>query len=172
MKDGEYHWNTQDCKIPLLKSTHFISDASFDNDEKMSSSFNHSFRYSYNDGNNSKNFEFDTALAFLKSVIKNNTSMKDFSDFNSGVYNGAGIMNAYLRVLDVYSELKISKKEYENPHLKFQRVKVLETDVLDELEREASTGIISNALDEELQDLVEHNLLVIPIFVSVTSLII
>jgi hypothetical protein len=68
--------------------------------------------------------------------------------------------------LDVYSELKMTRIEHQNPGHKYQRIKIFETDILDEFENEQQTGEISDALDEELQDLVDHHLLIIPIFVT------
>jgi hypothetical protein len=60
----------------------------------------------------------------------------------------------------------MSKLEHLNPGQKFQRIKIFETDLLDEFENEQQTGEISDVLDEELQDLVDHHLLIIPIFVN------
>eukprot|EP00343_Euplotes_focardii_P003091 CAMPEP_0205810400 /NCGR_PEP_ID=MMETSP0205-20121125/14579_1 /ASSEMBLY_ACC=CAM_ASM_000278 /TAXON_ID=36767 /ORGANISM="Euplotes focardii, Strain TN1" /LENGTH=196 /DNA_ID=CAMNT_0053088491 /DNA_START=270 /DNA_END=857 /DNA_ORIENTATION=- len=97
--------------------------------------------------------------------------MRDFRDFYTGTYNGEGIVNSYLRLLDVYSELSIAKQEFLHPNQKYQRIKIFETDILEEFENERNTGIISDALDEELQDLVEHHLLIIPIFRNNTLVI-
>ena len=49
---------------------------------------------------------------------------------------------------------------------KYSRIKIFETDILDEFEHERKTGIISDALDEEFQDLFDHHLLIIPIAVK------
>jgi hypothetical protein len=49
--------------------------------------------------NQDKDAGFDTAQEFLKSVIKKNLTVEDFMNFYKGNYNGAGIVNAYLRLL-------------------------------------------------------------------------
>ena len=124
--------------------------------------FSHSFRYSSKGGNH-KNFN---AEKYLKSIIKTNLNMRDLTDFYQGNYSGEGILNAYLRLLDVYSDLSISKQEFLHPNQRFQRIKIFETDFWEEFYNEIQSGIISNSLDDELQDLFDHHLLLIPIRVN------
>lgn len=52
-----------------------------------------------------------------------------------------------------------------NPEQPIIKFKIFETDIIDEVEKEEAEGIVSNELDEELQDLFQHNFLVIPVFV-------
>ena len=167
MRNGKYTCNTKDCKIPFLKSNSLNESKEWEKDDKViGKSFSHSFRYSSNVGNNDKSYTTDTAQSYLKGVIKEQTKMTDFIDFYNGTYNGPGIVNSYLRLLDVYSELSIEKQEFLHPNQKYRRIKIFETDILEEFEKERETGFTSDALDEELQDLIDHHLLIIPIFVS------
>ena len=165
--DGRYIWNPSNWKIDYLKS-HFSND-SFElseNENIINLSFGHSYRYSANMSNTDNTVSFDTAQAFLKSVIKHKIKMIDFLNFYQGNYNGTGIVNAYLRLLDVYNELYMAKLEHSNPGMKYFRIKIFETSFLEEYENEQKTGIVSNAIDEELLDLLDHNQLIIPINVS------
>ena len=153
--------------MDYLKSN--LSDDSFDLSDNESISklrFSHSFRYSSNNSHNEKLELPDNAQSYLKNVMKTNLKMKDLVDFYNGGENVEGVVNTYLRLLDVYNELLIRKLENAHPNQKHFRVKIFETDMLDELEKEKKTGEVSDALDEELQDLIDHQTLIIPIFVS------
>ena len=93
--------------------------------------------------------------------------MKDLIEFyQENNSSSIGVVNAYLRLLEVYNELSISKLENLHPNQKHYRIKIFGTDILDEFENERSTGVISDSLDEEMQDLFDHHLMVIPIDVS------
>ena len=173
MEDGKYTCNAKDCKIPFLKANSLEDSYDLeDNSKYLGTSFSHSFRVSSQTGNNEKLDYVETGQEYLKNVIKVNMKIKDFSDFYNGCYHDSGIINAYLRLLDVYSDFSIANREFLNPNQKFQRIKIFETDILDEFYNEVETGIISNALDDELQNLFENHLLLIPIFVYFKSNII
>jgi hypothetical protein len=92
----------KDCKLPYLKSKHFENALDISNDDLLRQRFSHSFRYSSNMMNQDKDAGFDTAQEFLKSVIKKNVTIQDFMNFYKGNYNGAGIVNAYLRLLGTF----------------------------------------------------------------------
>mmetsp|Transcript_16364 Transcript_16364/g.14283 ORF Transcript_16364/g.14283 Transcript_16364/m.14283 type:complete len:160 (-) Transcript_16364:351-830(-) len=144
-----------------------MSDDSYDLSDNENFSrlrFSHSFRYSTTNSFSEKQATFDSAETYLKSIVKNNLKMKELVDFYQGNDNVPGVVNTYLRLIDVYYELVITKLEHSHPNQKHFRVKIFETDILDEFEKERETGIISDALDEELQDLIDHNTLIIPIF--------
>lgn len=62
----------------------------------------HSFRLSFNYGKNNAN-------KYLKDVFRSNVSFQDLIDFEKGTYYDAGIINAYLRILDTYFEYDLAK---------------------------------------------------------------
>lgn len=154
--------------MPYLRDYRFEDDndlSDMDNNILKQPRLSHSFRYSLSQ-QNEKSPEVVTAETYVKDVIKKNVKMRDFLDFYEGDYFGEGILNAYLRLLDVYSELSTAKQEHARPGQKVDRVKIFETNLLDEFNTEKETGLISNALDDELQDLFDHYLLIVPVFVS------
>ena len=81
--------------------------------------------------------------------------MEDLSSFYKGDFKNPGVFNTYLRVLDVYNEISYTRQEFFHPNQKNLKIKIFETDLIDEFE----------ILDEELNDLLEFNLIIVPIFV-------
>jgi hypothetical protein len=121
--------------------------------------FSHSFRHSV------KNLtaEFKTAEAYLKNVISTNLTMPDLKDFYYDDYNGPGIVNAYLRILDVYNEMTEAKMEHFNPGQKFIKIKIFDTSFHEEFQKELESGFDSPELQEEISDIFDYNLMLIPI---------
>ena len=56
--------------------------------------------------------------------------MKDFLEFYEGMYFKEGILNAYIRVLDVYNELCIAEVNHKNPEIQLPKIKIFETNIL------------------------------------------
>ena len=165
--NGEYICNPNNCKLPLLET--YPSDDSSDlndNDSYERLNFSHSFRYSSNASITDQKIQFKNAEDFLTNLMRTKVKMKDLVDYYQGNKSPKNVVNAYLRLLDVYNELIISRSEFTHPNEKQYGIKIFETDLLDEFIQEQNTGIVSNALDEELQDLVDQHLLIIPVAVS------
>ncbi|CAI2379750.1 unnamed protein product [Moneuplotes crassus] len=170
---GVYWCDPKICKIPALKDKFKMEYEDGSESEKIQRPrFSHSFRYSSHLGNQDESNSNVTAQAYLKSVIKSQTSYRQFYEFYLGEYsNSIGVINSYLRLLEVYEELTFSQEGFQLPNQNYSRTKIFETDLLDEFETEISSGIISDALDEEFQDFYKYNLLIVPIFKEGTLLI-
>lgn len=130
-----------------------------DSDLLLKQRFSHSFRHS------AKNLtaEFKTAETYLKNVINTNIKISDLRDFYYDDYEGEGIVNAYLRILDVYNEMTEAKMEHFNPGQKFNKIKIFDTSFHEEFQKELDSGVKSSDLEEELSDIFDYNLMLIPI---------
>lgn len=92
--------------------------------------------------------------------------MKDLISFYNGDYRKDGILNAYLRLMDVYTDLCTERNEHYSGKTKIDRPKIFDTSLYEEFLNESNPPGVSAHLDEELQDILEHQLLIIPIYVS------
>ncbi|CAI2383451.1 unnamed protein product [Moneuplotes crassus] len=132
------------------------------NESLVKNSFNHSYRYNSLRSVNDKVFAKLSAQDYCNNAIKNKISMRDFKEYYMGDQNCENLVNAYLRLLEVYSELKDLQTQYENPDYIPVGIKIFETNYLDEFIMENHTGVISDAIDEELQDFLDQQFLIIP----------
>jgi len=98
--DGRrYEWSGTMCKAYLLKDQTF-EDVELDNSEPTSESFNQSFSLSC-----SANNEVMRSYNYLKYIFESNkVTSKDIIDFAEGTYFKPGLINTYLRLLEVYHE--------------------------------------------------------------------
>lgn len=158
---GSYICNPALCKLKFMLDYNYNKEDPEMNDHILSTSrFSHSFRYSVINQDPNKSHHFINAQSYLKDLVRNNITMKDFREFYMGYYFQEGILNAYLRVLDVFNELKCAKLstiEVE-PETK---IKIFETSVLDELLFEKNTGNVSEELTAELDDFFEYDVLIV-----------
>lgn len=86
--------------------------------------------------------------------------MRDLRDFKHGYYFKEGIFNVYLRVLDVYNELRSAKLNLigEKPKT---IIKIFETTLLEEFATIRNTDEISHNLELELQDFFAYDILIV-----------
>ncbi|CAI2383191.1 unnamed protein product [Moneuplotes crassus] len=159
MNGKVYNCSEQDCKIPYVLSE--MNDDDFLNEDisepDMVPRLSHSFRISHNSQK-----EISNAEEYLKNVIKKNLKMQDFSDFYNNDTNKEGILNSYLRLLDVYSQLRIEVDGLGNQI----PVKIFQTDILREFMSERRNGGVSLSLNIELMDIFDHKNLIIPIYLD------
>ncbi|CAI2384982.1 unnamed protein product [Moneuplotes crassus] len=162
--EGKYKCDYRACKIPYIKSDSFNSSEEERKDSKRcNQEFNHSFKFLKMAAVEESSSSLITGQNYLKKVITNNTIPKDFQKFYNNTYNGSGILNCYLRILEVYYELRYENLDYMNFAKNHKKIKFFETCIFSELRKEHSTGEISQNLDEELQDCKDYDYLIIPI---------
>lgn len=136
------------------------------NEGSSKNSFSHSYRYNTIQSLNDKILARQSAQNYLDSAIKTRISLKDLQEYHLGGQTCENLVNAYLRLLEVYSELKGLQSQFEDPSHIPVGIKIFETNYLDEFIEESQTGVISNAIDEEFQDFLEQQFLIIPANVS------
>lgn len=133
-------------------------------DKILKPRLSHSFRYSVSHQMQEGNDAGISAQDYLKDIVKSNISMKDFIDFYYGDYYKEGILNGYIRLLDVYSEFILSGYLNRLSNNFNPKIKIFETNILDEIQNEKYSGVISEELDGEFEDFFSYDILIIPIF--------
>ena len=98
----KYNWNLKTCRIPYLANIWF-DEKEQSTPELTSNNLNHSFRYSVN--NTQKRA---SGLEYLMEIFNKNVSMKDLLNFKEGTYYDDGIINTYLRIIDVFIEYSLA----------------------------------------------------------------
>ena len=161
-----FRWNTKNWKLPYLKEYNFEDnlDTSGMDDKILKPRLSHSFRYSVNHLNQEGNENGISAQEYLKDIVKGNVTMKDFIDFYYGDYYKEGILNGYIRLLDVYSEFVHSGYMSRLSQKSIPKIKIFETNILDEIQNEKYSGVLSQELDGEFEDFFSYDILIIPIF--------
>lgn len=159
---GVYSCKSSICKLPLLVDLNLddADEPSGVDDRILAPRFSHSFRFTSSRLGESTSAV--TAESYLKGVLRSNVTMRDFVDFYYGEYYREGLLNAYIRVLDVYNELAAAEGACDEPGA--PRVKIFETNVLDEIQAEKYSGVQSEDLDGEFEDFFLNDELIIPIF--------
>ncbi|CAI2382943.1 unnamed protein product [Moneuplotes crassus] len=172
IKNGVYSCDSESCNIAGLfeKLEQEYNEQSSDDEIILKHRLSQSFRHSSHLGDQDESFI--TAQDYMKSVLKAQTSTRDFYEFFYGNYSCCiGIINSYLRLLEVYDDFTFSCEELRNPKKECHRTKIFETDLLEEFEKENETNIKSDALNEEFKNFDDHDLLIVPIFTENTLLI-
>lgn len=162
----KYTCDSKNCRVDHLlynveKNKSAWSDAE-DNVPDLNTSFRHSFIYKCKKSDES-NKECD-AETYLKEFMRSNINLKSLYDYYNNQYYDEGILNMYMRVLDVYNGYLYSKNTIEYPDTHFKKVKVFDTVSVRNIIEDQRTGGINDKIDEELSDFFDYDILVIPIF--------
>lgn len=121
------------------------------------SDIGHSFTYSYYKPDE----ECDQGLEFLKKIFTNNVSEKDLKELYEGNYYGPGVINAYLRILEVYHEYSLSRSLMPNQCL----IKILDVDTVNEISKNwENPSSINKIVADELVDFFNFDIVIIPVF--------
>ena len=100
----KYTWNLKTCKIPYLQNLAPVEEDQ-SNPEMTSNAPNRSFRNSINNIESKIN-----GLEYLKEIFSRNITVKNILDFKNGVYYDDGLINVYLRIIDVFVEYNLAYK--------------------------------------------------------------
>mmetsp|Transcript_8829 Transcript_8829/g.8371 ORF Transcript_8829/g.8371 Transcript_8829/m.8371 type:complete len:266 (+) Transcript_8829:290-1087(+) len=92
VEDGVYYCDPESCQIATINNNAEENDCNTSRNSK-SSNFCYSFRYSANQSSKDYCPVMDDAESYLKRKIKEQVSMKDFSDFYHGTSITTGIIN-------------------------------------------------------------------------------
>lgn len=99
----KYCCNQNMWNLEFLSNYHF-DDSQMEISNIYSERFSHSFNYSYHKKENTKK-----GLDYLKEC-DSQVPMKDLLNFFDGSYYGSGIINTYLRILEVFHEYEIARQ--------------------------------------------------------------
>lgn len=109
--DGRtYICDREICNLEFLKNYHF-DESELELSNVYEDEFNHSFSYSYH---NIKD-NFKKGREYIKDIFGKNINMKNLLDFHEGIYYDSGIINTYLRILEVYHEYDLAKQGWVSP---------------------------------------------------------
>jgi hypothetical protein len=100
---AQYKCNEKTCNLEYLQNCEV--EGSHSDTSNIVSDFGHSFSYSHHN----QDEVCDQGIEFIKKVFSKNVTIKDLVDFKKGKYYGQGIINAYIRILEVYHEYHIAK---------------------------------------------------------------
>jgi hypothetical protein len=100
---AKYKCNEKTCNLEYLQNCEVEGNQS--DISNIVSDFEHSFSYTHHN----QDEVCDQGIEFIKKIFSKNVTIKDLIDFNEGKYYGQGIINAYLRILEVYHEYHIAK---------------------------------------------------------------
>lgn len=165
MISGKYNSTSEYSKLSTLNQDERDIHSTTSECSNFTSNFNHSFRFS-----SSQNLHHlqkqENAEEYLKRIISKNISNRDLKLFyNRGILS-KGILNSYLRVLEIYHEYIIADEEDKGEDQMYFRIKFFETEFYEEYLEEKKTGVISGAIDDEFFDLFDYKCLIIPISVG------
>mmetsp|Transcript_2027 Transcript_2027/g.1918 ORF Transcript_2027/g.1918 Transcript_2027/m.1918 type:complete len:395 (+) Transcript_2027:139-1323(+) len=160
--NGEYTCTKKDCPLVKAMKTNFKEHmTTSENDTLSKNSFNHSYRYSVLLSNKDADSNKTNVEKYIEN-IKIKLKTKELQEYYYDSQNCENVVNSYLRLLEMYHELQIFNRFHQDPSYKEAKIKILETNYLDEFMGELDTGIVSNAIDDELQDFLDIRFLIIP----------
>eukprot|EP00343_Euplotes_focardii_P000332 CAMPEP_0205800944 /NCGR_PEP_ID=MMETSP0205-20121125/2762_1 /ASSEMBLY_ACC=CAM_ASM_000278 /TAXON_ID=36767 /ORGANISM="Euplotes focardii, Strain TN1" /LENGTH=211 /DNA_ID=CAMNT_0053064857 /DNA_START=689 /DNA_END=1321 /DNA_ORIENTATION=+ len=93
--------------------------------------------------------------------------MKDLFNFYDGTYLGEGIINSYLRLLEIFHEYNIAKAGLTNPQSvdSLKLIKILDIHTVNEVSKNWETPyLINEVVINELKDFFNYDIIIIPIF--------
>lgn len=108
--------------------------------------------------------DLQNAESYLKEFVYSNINMRSLLDFYNNEYYDEGILNMYMRVLDVYNEFLHVQKQRANPNANIKKVKVFDTISVRKIIQDRQEGGLDEDIDNELEDFYENDVFILPIF--------
>jgi len=110
---AKYTWNSNSCQLENLKV--WINNNSGFQEEseeiELSNIFSENFAHSFtmSRGILKEDDLEETGIEYIKKIFENSVKVNDLFRFYEGSYMGEGIINAYLKILEVFHEFLIAK---------------------------------------------------------------
>lgn len=112
LSGSQYTWTPTFCQLENLKNLveNEPGDCVESGELELSNIFSEDFSHSFNISRGILNDDWEEAgVEYVKKIFKKSVNVKDLSRFSEGSYMGEGIINAYLRILEVFHEYQIAK---------------------------------------------------------------